>query len=84
VEDAFNALALSELRRDEIVREIGALQRAKDLSQQSYQAGVSPLTDVLDANRQLLAAKDDLASTRESAARAAVISFRALGGGWTP
>jgi NodT family efflux transporter outer membrane factor (OMF) lipoprotein len=84
VEDAFSALALSELRRDEIVREIGALQRAKDLSQQSYQAGVSPLTDVLDANRQLLAAKDDLASTRESAARAAVTSFRALGGGWTP
>ena len=43
-----------------------------------------PLTDVLDADRQLLIAKDDLASTRESAARAAVGSFRALGGGWTP
>jgi outer membrane protein TolC len=45
---------------------------------------VIPLTDVLDADRQLLVAKDDLASTRELAARAAVSSFRALGGGWTP
>jgi NodT family efflux transporter outer membrane factor (OMF) lipoprotein len=84
VEDAFNDLAQSESRRDEIGREIGSLQRVKDLSEQSYKAGVIPLTDVLDANRQLLVAKDDLASTRETAARAAVSSFRALGGGWTP
>jgi len=84
VEDAFSALAQSERRRDEVAREISSLQRAKDLSQQSYEAGVIPLTDVLDANRQLLVAKDDLASTREGAARAAVSSFRALGGGWTP
>jgi NodT family efflux transporter outer membrane factor (OMF) lipoprotein len=84
VEDAFSTLAQSESRRDEIMREIGSLQRAKDLSQQSYEAGVIPLTDVLDANRQLLVAQDDLASSRETAARAAVSSFRALGGGWTP
>ena len=84
VEDAFNALAQSESRRDEIATGIVSLQRVKDLSEQSYKAGVIPLTDVLDANRQLLVAKDDLASTRERAARAAVASFRALGGGWTP
>jgi NodT family efflux transporter outer membrane factor (OMF) lipoprotein len=84
VEDAFSALAESESRRDEIVREIDSLQRVKDLSEQSYKAGVIPLTDVLDADRQLLVAKDDLALTRETAARAAVGSFRALGGGWTP
>jgi outer membrane protein TolC len=84
VEDAFNALAQSESGWDEIVREISSLQRVKDLSEQSYKAGVIPLTDVLDADRQLLVAKDDLASTRELAARAAVSSFRALGGGWTP
>lgn len=84
VEDAFNALAQSESRRDEIASGIASLQRVKDLSEQSYKAGVIPLTDVLDANRQLLVAKDDLASSRESAARAAVASFRALGGGWSP
>jgi len=84
VEDAFNVLAQSESRRDEIVREISFLQHAKDLSEQSYKAGVIALTDVLDADRQLLAAQDDLALSKEAAARAAVGSFRALGGGWKP
>ena len=53
-------------------------------SEESYAAGVIGLTDVLDADRQLLVAKDDLAVARESAARAAVGSYRALGGGWLP
>src|SRR6266576_1955896 len=84
VEDAFSLLVQSENRRNEIVREIAELQRVRDLSQGSYAAGVIGLTDVLDADRQLLAAKDDLAVAREGAARAAVGSYRALGGGWLP
>ena len=84
VEDSLNLLAESAQRSNQLSVEISSLQRAKNLSQQSYEAGVIPLTDVLDADRQLLIAKDDLAATRESTARAAVSSFRALGGGWTP
>ncbi|HEX3661722.1 MAG TPA: efflux transporter outer membrane subunit [Acidobacteriaceae bacterium] len=84
VEDSFTLLGQSEMRGDEILREIASLQRVRDRSQEAYQAGVIPLTDVLDADRQLLVARDDLALTRETAAQAAVGSFRALGGGWTP
>jgi outer membrane protein TolC len=84
VEDAFTLLAQSENRRTELLQEIAQLQRVRDRSQESYSAGVISLTDVLDADRQLLAAKDELAVNRESAARAAVGSFRALGGGWQP
>ena len=84
VEDAFSLLVQSANRRNEILREIAELQRARDLSEQSYAAGVIGLSDVLDADRQLLAAKDDLAVARQSAARAAVGSYRALGGGWLP
>jgi NodT family efflux transporter outer membrane factor (OMF) lipoprotein len=84
VENAFTLLVQSENRRNEILREIAELQRGRDLSEQSYAAGVIALTDVLDADRQLLAAKDDLAVARESAARAAIGSYRALGGGWLP
>ena len=84
VEDAFSVLVQSENRRNEILREIAELQRVRDLSEQSYAAGVIALTDALDADRQLLAAKDDLAVARESAARAAIGSYRALGGGWLP
>lgn len=82
VEDAFSLLVQSENRRNEIVREITELQRVRQRAEESYAAGVIPLTDVLDADRQLLVAKDDLAVARESAARAAVGSYRALGGGW--
>src|SRR5438445_3882432 len=84
VEDGFSLLVQSENRKNEILREITELQRVRDLSEQSYTAGVIALTDVLDADRQLLAARDDLAVARESAARAAVGSYRALGGGWRP
>ena len=84
VEGAFSLLVQSENRRNEILREIAELQRVRDRSQESYTAGVIGLTDVLDADRQLLVAKDDLAVSRESAARAAVGSYRALGGGWRP
>lgn len=84
VEDAFSLLVQSENRRNEIIREVAQLQRARDRSEESYAAGVIGLTDVLDADRQLLVAKDELAVARESAARAAVGSYRALGGGWLP
>ena len=84
VEDAFSLLVQSENRRNELLGEIAELQRVRNLSEQSYTAGVIALTDVLDADRQLLAAKDDLAVARESAARAAIGSYRALGGGWLP
>jgi outer membrane protein TolC len=40
------------------------------------------LTDVLDADRELLTAQDQLELNRADAARAAVSVFRALGGGW--
>jgi NodT family efflux transporter outer membrane factor (OMF) lipoprotein len=84
VENAFSLLGNSEVRGDELLREVSSLERARDRSQEAYRAGVIPLTDVLDADRQLLIARDELALTRETAAQAAVGSFRALGGGWKP
>src|SRR5216684_7843698 len=47
VENSFTLLAQSEVRSDEILREIGALQRVRDRSQEAYQAGAIGLTDVL-------------------------------------
>jgi outer membrane protein TolC len=41
------------------------------------------LIEVLDAERDLLAASDRLAVAKANEARAAVASYRALGGGWT-
>jgi NodT family efflux transporter outer membrane factor (OMF) lipoprotein len=82
VEDAFMTLAQTELRTEELKQEVSALTRARDLSEKAYRAGSITLTDVLDADRQLLVSRDALDASRADAARAAVRTFRAMGGGW--
>jgi NodT family efflux transporter outer membrane factor (OMF) lipoprotein len=82
VEDAFTALVQLQAHGEELTREVAALKRARDSSQRAYASGVIPLTDVLDADRQLLSAQDQLALTRANTDQAAVQSFRAIGGGW--
>jgi NodT family efflux transporter outer membrane factor (OMF) lipoprotein len=83
VENAFTSLLQLELQAHDLENEVDALARARDASQESYLAGASSLTDVLDADRQSLAAQDEFARIRADTDRAAVTSFRALGGGWT-
>ena len=82
VEDACMSLVQLEAHRRDATNQIRALQRARDDSQDAYQSGLIALTDVLDADRQLLIAEDDLPRTQTDAARAAVGLFRASGGGW--
>ena len=82
VENAFTSLVQLEAHQQELLTEVAALKRARDASQEAYQGGVIALTDVLDADRQLLTAQDELAQTRADSAGAAVGTFRALGGGW--
>ncbi|HEY0342497.1 MAG TPA: efflux transporter outer membrane subunit [Steroidobacteraceae bacterium] len=84
VEDALMTLSQTEARAQELQDEVASLTRARDLSQRAYEAGAITLTDVLDADRQLLIAHDDLDANRADAGRAAVRTFRALGGGWAP
>ncbi len=84
VENAFTSLAQLEAHAGELQREVAALKHARDSSQKAYVGGVIPLTDVLDADRQLLSARGALAQTRADTDRAAVQAFRALGGGWSP
>jgi len=82
VENALSALAQSQAHVAELKGEVASLIKARDLAQQAYRAGSITLTDVLDADRQLLTAQDELDSSRSDAARAAVGVFRAFGGGW--
>jgi NodT family efflux transporter outer membrane factor (OMF) lipoprotein len=82
VENASTDLVTLETHGQAVLREVAALTRARDESQEAYQIGLIPLTDVLDADRQLLVAQDDLPRTRADAARAAVRLYRSLGGGW--
>jgi len=77
-------LVQTQLRVNEVQDQVDALVKSRDLSEQAYRAGSITLTDVLDADSQLLTARDESDSSRADAARAAVGVYRALGGGWTP
>ena len=84
VEDSLTVLVQTQLRVNEVQDQVDSLVKARDLSEQAYRAGSIALTDVLDADSQLLTARDEVDSSRANAARAAVGVYRALGGGWTP
>lgn len=82
VENALSLLMQSEQEMAALQRQIASLQTARSQTQSAYQEGALSLIEVLDIDRQLLAASDRLAGAKANAARASVASFRALGGGW--
>jgi NodT family efflux transporter outer membrane factor (OMF) lipoprotein len=57
-------------------------QEALRLAEVRYREGADDLLSVLDAQRTLFAAQDELAQVREERLSAAVGLYRALGGGW--
>ncbi|MEO6918602.1 MAG: efflux transporter outer membrane subunit [Collimonas sp.] len=84
-EDVENALVMQtelEAERQELLREVAADVRARDSSEDAYKGGATGLTEVLEQDRQLLAARDQLAQAQTGSGRAVVATFRALGGGW--
>ncbi|MFJ1258895.1 efflux transporter outer membrane subunit [Cupriavidus sp. CuC1] len=83
VEDALISLTQLESQSHELANEVGAHERARNASEDAYKGGAVSLYEVLDEDRQLLAARDQQAKVRADNARAAVSAFRALGGGWS-
>jgi len=82
VENAFSALVKRETQAGILTRGESSLARARENSAAAYKGGVVSLIEVLDADSNLLQVRDAKAQAQTEAARAAVASFRALGGGW--
>lgn len=82
VENAFSALVKQQARAQVLGQGVSSLAKARASSFAAYKAGVSSLLDVLDADQRLLASRDAEIQSKAAAARAAIASFRALGGGW--
>lgn len=82
VENALSALVKREAQEATLGRGEAALARAQSASLAAYKGGVVSLIEVLDADRRLLDTRDARAQAQTETARAAVASFRALGGGW--
>lgn len=82
VENAIIALTQLESQSKELAAEVNAHARARGAAEDAYKGGAVSLFEVLQEDRLLLAARDQQASVRADNARAAVATFRALGGGW--
>jgi NodT family efflux transporter outer membrane factor (OMF) lipoprotein len=81
VEDALTSQAQYTNQSSELSAETISLQHANASSERAYEAGSVSLTDVLDTERQLLAAQDEAVSARVNALRSAIFFYRAIGGG---
>jgi len=82
VENSLSALVNREAQVDILIRGESSLSRARESSLGAYKGGVVSLIEVLDADSNLLQVQDAKAQAQTEAARAAIASFRALGGGW--
>jgi outer membrane protein TolC len=61
---------------------VAASTRAAELAQQRFEAGLTDFLQVLDAQRTLLEAENQLAVGHTSAATALVAVSKAVGGAW--
>ncbi|MCY1288558.1 Solvent efflux pump outer membrane protein SrpC [compost metagenome] len=79
---AFSAIAGVAAQRAAQDDELAQARQAFALAQRRYQAGAETLLTVLDAQRTLYEAEDSAAQLRVAALQAAVLLYKALGGGW--
>jgi NodT family efflux transporter outer membrane factor (OMF) lipoprotein len=82
VENSFSALVKREAQVVILTQGESSLARARENSLAAYKGGVVSLIEVLDADGNLLQVRDAKAQAQTEAVRAAIASFRALGGGW--
>jgi len=83
VENALVSFAEQQRRRDSLREATQAAQRAVELAQNKYEAGLADFSDVLDAQRSLLSFEDQLTQSNGTVTSNMIRLYKALGGGWT-
>jgi multidrug efflux system outer membrane protein len=83
VENALVAYTEVQQRRQSLSDATQAAQKAAELAEQKYQAGLTDFTNVLDAQRSLLSFQEQLAQSNGNITANLVRLYKALGGGWT-
>jgi NodT family efflux transporter outer membrane factor (OMF) lipoprotein len=82
VENALVSYAKEQHRRDALIKATEAARRADLLARDQYKAGLIDFSNVLDAQRSLLAFEDELALSEGSVTADLLRLYKALGGGW--
>jgi outer membrane protein, multidrug efflux system len=81
-ENALIAYAKERVRRESLARSVQADQQALALSQQLYNSGLADFLRVLDSERSLYTAQDELVQSDQTISLSLVQLYKALGGGW--
>jgi NodT family efflux transporter outer membrane factor (OMF) lipoprotein len=82
VENALTAFAEEQERHDALREATQSAQRAADLARDQYSSGLIDFQSVLDAERTLLNAQDQLAQSKGQVTANVISLYKALGGGW--
>ncbi len=85
VEDTENALVAfdrEQARAAALRQAVSASQRAFDLSDELYRRGLTDFLSVLDAQRSLFSAEEQLVVSEETVTQNLIALYKALGGGW--
>jgi NodT family efflux transporter outer membrane factor (OMF) lipoprotein len=82
VENSLSSLVNRQAQTATLVHAESSLTKARDASTAAYSSGAASFIDVLHADETLLQAADARAQAQTESARAAIATFKALGGGW--
>lgn len=82
VDNALIAYQAEQRRRARLETQVVQNRRALGLAQDQYKQGLVDFLTVLDAQRTLLAAQQELANSTTTISTDAVALYKALGGGW--
>jgi multidrug efflux system outer membrane protein len=81
-ENAFVTYGAHRQRLASVVEQAGASRRAAELARIQYREGALDFLRLLDAERTLLQAEDEVAAAEADLNAAVVLIYKALGGGW--
>ena len=81
-ENSLVAYGREKERREILVGAVDSSRRSTQMAAELYTRGLSDFLAVLDAQRQQLAAEDDLAQSDTAVVTNLVALYKALGGGW--
>jgi NodT family efflux transporter outer membrane factor (OMF) lipoprotein len=83
VENALSALTRERRRQESLRASVAANRRALELAMDRYTSGLESFLSVLDAQRSVYAAEDQLVQSERNAVVALISVYKSLGGGWS-
>jgi outer membrane protein TolC len=82
VEDSLVAYTNEQEHREALEQAVASARESLDISRDEYKQGVIDFLPVLDVQRQLLLAEDELAQSNQALSTNLAALYKSLGGGW--